>query len=533
MSAEAFRRVRVPLAKAAALAAVLFLGGLGAAAPAAALGDWGAGPASATVAPAGKNLTTVVIDDTADGTGVLNRSKLMAGLEEINFNEPTTVAIYTRDGLYEDNINTETLKRAKAQHPEWISASDSDKWADGLFIITLSVERTGGGQIGTYFGEDRKVGDGEAGLAQQRQIQAAGKSNFRISDWTAGVLDVARAAASEMNRPWYKSPALWWPVGLGAGAAGIGAAVYSSVRSNNRARTAAALDSGRASLTCVTMDLDNTEISARALPATGSAHAADLESRFTAFMQRYRELLQEQEALEGASKKEASTGTVRDRAVAYAAGADELDAIDDTIAAAAALYARTEGWRAAWRLQTTPLEDDLDGVPAILREAQNMNFGFFGSGDREAIIDAASATLSAWLPTARSRLQELNTQMEAGSIQVDEALDRLAALRTELSEQLKSFASSQIAAFSKSEREREAMQEEMDTAQSSPRRTRGSILDLTLPRLFWSSISYSSGYSSGVSSVQSSRSSASSGGSTRGYSGGGGSFSGSGSSSRF
>lgn len=527
-------RLRGVIARIAALFAVLLVGGAAAAAPAAALGLPGRAGAPAAVLPAGKNLSSLEIYDAADGTGILNRAKVKAAVDEISFHEPTKVVVFTRDGLSSDNINTKTLLWARASHPELISSKDSDKWADGLFIVTLSVESDGHGQIGTYFGEDRRVSTGSDEIDVQRKIQAAGTTSFKAARWTDGVVEVIRAAAAKMNAPWYTSPALWWTVGIGGGAAGIGAAAYAAVRANNRGRTAAAINAGKASLTRVTMDLDNTEISARALPASGSKHAADLEARFAAFMTKYRSLIGEQDSLESLGKKQTSTSEVRNRAEAFASSADELDAVDDTIAAAAALYARTEGWHAAWRLQVQPLEEDLAGVPAIVQEGANMNFGFFGSREREGIMASATASLDAWLPTATARVQELNTAMEAGTMEVDAALDRLAALRGELSQQLQSFASAQISAYAKTERERETMQEQMDDAQTSSRRNRGSILDLTTPRIFWSSFGYSRGYSSGVSSVQSSRSSSSSsGGSTTGYSGGGGSFSGSGSSSRF
>mgnify|MGYP005983357213 CR=1 FL=1 len=528
------------LGRAAALAAALLIGALSAAAPAAALesaleaaspaANGAAAAALPSVVPAGKNLTDIVIDDTADaGLGILNDRKIRAGLEAIDFNEPTKVAIYTRDGLYEDNINTKTFLWAKQKRPDWISASDSDKWADGLLIITLSVEKDGHGQIGTYFGEDRKVGP-----SNEEGIQDAGKDNFRAADWTAGVLDVAQAAARKMNQPWYLSPGLWWPVGIGGGVAGIGAVVVSASRSTNRDRMAAGLESGTSSLTRVTMDLDNTELSARALPKTGSKHAADLEARFTSFMDRYRVLLTEQQELEATDKKQRGTSAVRDRAELFAVQAQDLDTVDDAISAAAALYARTAGWRDAWRLQIAPLEEDLAGIPGIIQTGQNMSFGFWGSAEREGTMSAASAALDAWLPTAQKELQDVSAQMEAGSIEVDAALDRLVALRAELTQRLRDYSSAQIDAFAKTDREAEEMHEQMDEAQSSSRRRSGSILDITSPTIFWSSVNYSTGYQSGVSSVESSRSSSSSsGGSTSGYSGGGGSFSGSGSSSRF
>lgn len=516
--------------RALAWVALLWLGSaLGLSAPvAAASAPAGVIAPVGLAAPAGKNLTSVEFDDTADGTGVLNQRKVQAALEAIDFNEPTRVAIYTRDGVSTDNINTLTLKRARAEHPDWISSKDSDKWADGLLIITLSVHARGGGQIGTYFGEDRKIDPDD-----QSKVQAAGKPSFRQADWSQGVIEVAQSAAEYMNRPWYSSPALWVPLGIGGGVGGIGVAAVSMYRRSTRDRFDAALTAGTTSLTTVTMDLDNTEISAKALPASGSRHAADLETRFRSFIQDYHRLVSEQDQLQGMNKKQRGTTEVRARAELFASQAQGLDETDDTIAAAAALFARTAGWRAAWDLQTDPLREDLAQIPGIIASGRGMHVGMFDSGDRQATLNALAQALEAWLPTAQSRLQELDTSMEAQSITTEDALTQLGVLRQELSSRLQDFANAQLEAFTKSEREREAMREQMDNAQNRPRR-RGSILDVTTPGTYWTGIGYSLGYQAGVSKVESARSSASSsGGSTSGYSGGGGSFSGAGSSSSF
>ena len=72
---------------------------------------------------AGQNLESVTIDDS---TGKLNKQRLRDALEDLDFNEPTDVAIYARNGEYSDDINTKTLDYAKSSHPEWISDKPED-----------------------------------------------------------------------------------------------------------------------------------------------------------------------------------------------------------------------------------------------------------------------------------------------------------------------------------------------------------------------------------------------------------------------
>lgn len=494
------------------------------------------GSASETFTPSGKNVVSVTIDD---ATGMLNAAKIQAAFNDINFHKPTKVLIYARAGLYADQINEQTLLRVRAKHPEFISAADPDKWAEGSFIITISrntdARTTAGGlgQVGTYYGEDRKVVDRSGDTVKNdRKLQEAGYPYLKRGDWTQGAIAIAEAGASELNKPWYQSSGLWITTGIVGGVAGIAGVGVAMARSNNRDRYASALAAGTGSLTAVTMNLDSTELSARALPQTGSKHAAVLEQRFLSFMEQYRRLLQEQAALESLDPKQRSMSEFRQRAELFQSEAADQDAFDDAIVSAAALYERTPSWRDAWRLQVAPVEEDLNGIQGVVDQARSMKFGFFSNG--ADVVAPSAAALDQWLPTARAELDNLNAGMEQNSITTEDALDRLVQLRSALSDRLQALADAQREAFAKSDSERSRMDEEMETAQNSSRSRRtGSILDVTVPRLFWSTAGYSRGYSSGVDAVQSSRSSSSSGGSTSGYGGGGGSFSGAGSSSRF
>lgn len=501
---------RHSLTRCSAAAAVVLLG-LAPGLPAAAASSSTIGVA------AGANLEGISVYDTAD---VLNDEKIKDALSSIDFNEPTKVAVFSRQGEYSDDINSETLAFAREEHPEWISqdAEDyGDYWADGYFIITLSVEGHGDGQIGTYFGEDRKVS-----TSQMESIHEAGYEDFNLSRWTDGVIAVGAKGAKIMNRPWYKNPALWISTGAAGGAAGATGLVVLGVRASRRKEFEANLSTGREHLSNVTMDLDTTELSARTLP-TGSRHAADLERRFADFMAKYRTLFARQQELEAATKKTRSSGSGVALSKDFIDTAQQLDATDDAIIAAAALYTRSATWQEAWRAQTAPILEDLAELPELL-----------GGPDKK--LGPAGSALRSFADTAQQEVQAVGTDLAAQVIDVDTALDRLSELRKQLTDRLDAYAAARIGAYAKSEAEEKQMRAKLRKQRyaSTGTRSGGSILDVTSPaEFFWRVSAFNIGYQSAVKAVNSSRQAASSSsGVSTGYSGGG-SFSGAGGSSRF
>lgn len=464
----------------------------------------------------GENLGNVTIDDTA---GVINKARLRDALDDIDFYEPTNVAVYTRKGEYSDDINTKTLQYAKSVHPEWISDKPEDYgdyWADGLLIITLSVEGSGHGQVGTYFGEDRKVSTG-----QMEKIHEKGYSDFKLSRWTDGVIAVADGAAAIMNRPWYKAPALWWTGGIVGGLGSIFAISVVVVRRTWRRNFEESLAAGSAHLTNVTMDLDETELAARTLP-TGSVHAAELERRFADFMTKYRESFDLQTQLEAADKRSRGSSRLMMKAQRFNTAAQKLDRTDDAIIAASALYTRSARWEDAWRLQTQPIFDDLSKIPELVDGVESQ-------------LERSATNLSSFRESALKELDHLTAQLTSEEIDVDQALDGLSDLRRELTKRLEWFADDQINAYAKDSEEKEKMRNAMASARRSggdnPRG--GTILDVLSPGgTYWSVGNYSTAYQAGIGSVDEARSSGGSSGISTGYSGGG-SFSGAGGSSRF
>ncbi|MHA6967072.1 DUF5129 domain-containing protein [Glutamicibacter bergerei] len=482
-------------------------------------------PGAYAVAAEPDTLESITVDDTAN---VLNEDKLRDAIEGLDFNEPTKVAVYTRNGEYSDDINTKTLDFARSSHSEWISDKPEDYgdyWADGYFIITLSVEGQGDGQVGTYFGEDRKVSEGQMG-----SIHEAGYEDFNAGRWSDGVIAVAERGSKIMNRPWYQHPALGWTVGLG----GLGAlgtvGITAAVRAHNRKRFGQALGEGTEHLTRVTLDLDATELAASTLPAD-AAHATVLASRFANFSADYRVVFSERQELEATTKKLRSRSVGVLRAKDFLSTAQTLDLTDDAIIDAASLYTRDANWEAAWRRQIAPLLEDLNALPELTENSTDAAEG----GDEE--VRASVAALNSFAAQARNQLQRLGDELKSESIEVDDALDALSDLRVQLTEKLDALANAQIVTYAKSPEEEEEMRTELkrsryDATNQRPRAV-GTILDVSYPAaMYWSVGSYSTGYSQAVSSVDSSRSSGGSSGVSQGYSGGG-SFSGAGGSSHF
>ncbi|MGO1318693.1 MAG: DUF5129 domain-containing protein [Galactobacter sp.] len=472
-----------------------------------------------TLFPAAKNVKSLTVDDTAD---VLSEPRLRNALDGVKFHKPTKVAIYTRKGDYYDDINQKTLDYAKSDRPEWISDDPKDYgdyWADGLFIVTLSVESGNHGQIGTYFGEDRALNE-----SKMEKTHQAGTDNFRQGRWTDGVADVVKEGAKLIERPWYLNPAVYlWTFGLLV-VAGLCFVVWLSVRAKHRQEFDSKLATGVAHVTQVATDLDTTELSARTLP-TDSPHAADMERRFEDFIQQFRKAFTEQQELQAVDPKRRHQDTYRSRARAFAEVGADLDFTDDAIIQAAALYTRSATWQNAWRAQTAPLVEDLKQLDALTRSAPKA-------------LNHVTATLTSFREEALAKLDSVSSDLEAQRISVDQALDALAELRSQLTNHLERFSEAQISEYAKSASEERLMREQMSSARYGQRRSgTGSILDVSGPaNHFWRVAAYQMGYSAGHSRVESAHSAASSSSSSGGISGGysgGGSFSGSGGSSRF
>jgi uncharacterized membrane protein YgcG len=450
-----------------------------------------------------------------DGAKVLDEATLVPAVQAIDFYEPTRVVIFTYEGTPEDNLNEEVLGFARRERPEWIS-EDGQKWADGLFIFALDPV---GRHVGTYMGEDRKVS-----LEQRDDIQNAAKDLLRDAQWTDGTIAGIRRGAELINQPWYRSGAFVatvWTAGIGAV---TGALVWLIVRFRTKASSRAELARGDRSYANVSTDLDVTELNASTIPEFSRYGSTVLEKHRT-FLNRYNAatgLSNTVHALKpGAFARRKTLKLVRQ----YAASATELDALDDVIADTNALLNRGAGWPAAWDRQVAPLRSDLGAIEEML-------------GKRDAQDDAATAmALRAFRDDTERELERWASDLEAGTITPETALDRLRDARTELTTLLKNHADTVIEGYAKNEREANLMRKKMESVHAGKEHEYGrayepSILGTVYPSYYFFSVPmFNTGFSSGVSDVSSAR--ASGGGSTTGYGSSGGSFSGSGSSSNF
>lgn len=458
----------------------------------------------------------IIVEDTA---GVLDQNTLLPALEQIQFRDPTTVAIYTYRGDpnadYQDGdtvTNEETLRFAREEHPEWISA-DGQKWADGLFIFTLDPD---GRWIGTYFGEDRKV---DSDQAQDIRDEAA--ELFRDAQWTDGTIAAVQEAAKLINRPWYLNPATWIAGGaLLLAAAGTWLTIV-TVRRNRLKTNRELIAKAEKSYANVSMDLEATELNANTIPADSRYGAKVLEEHRT-FRTRYNTATELGNTVRAFSNKDLKRGKTRKPVEEFAELATSLDGIDDVIADTNTLLNMGPGWQAAWDRQAQPLLGELEKLEDLFEQDHTGN-------------TATAAALLAFRTECRRRLQSAAAGLADGSLPPEAALDIIRDSGSELAGLLKNHSETVIEKAAKDSSEKKLMREALEAERSRPRRYRDGyrpgILDTAYPNYFWSVASFNAGVQAGNGKIESARSSAS--GSSSGYGASGGSFSGSGSSSRF
>lgn len=455
--------------------------------------------------------TDIVLEDTA---GTLDANALLPAIEKIKFNEPTKVAIYTRAGDEDDNLNEEVLRFAREKHPEWLSP-DKQKWADSLFIFALDPA---GRQVGTYFGEDRKVSP-----AQRDDIQEATKDLFKEAQWTDGSIAGVERAAQLMNRPWYKSPKLyaWSSAILVLGGITVGSTLY--VRKTYRTRSEKALEIGNASYSNVSLDLEATELNAKTINDDSRYGSLVLE-KYRGFMSAYNDLAEQSNKANDMNTKlheRKETALFMEK---YAAKATELDGLDDVIADTNMLLNMGSGWAAAWERQLASLREDLAEIDPLVT-------------GKHAVPDAPAAiALTRFKTMTAEEMEKWGAALQSRQLSPEDGLDKIVAAREQLTGVLKEYSEAVIAKFAKDKEEEALMRAAMRTpeANGTSHSSNHSILGTVYPsNRFWSVVGFSVGYRSGRSSVQESRSASSSTGGSTGYGSSGGSFSGSGSSSRF
>lgn len=426
--------------------------------------------------------TEVQVEDTAQ---VLHEPGLREGVDGVRFHEPTTVAVFTHRGgeeaLTDDlALNDAVLEHARENRPDWLSA-DEQHWADDLFILGVDPE---GRLVGTYFGENRTVGEDT-----QLEIQDATKDDLRAGRWTEGALEGVEEAAARMNAPLLRTTG----GGVVAGAASLatlaGSAAWLGIGLRRAGRSREARAEGDRRMAAVVGDAEVTELHARLLPE-GTRYGGAMLRRYDDYARGVRKLTELGNEARSIPERELDGKDALARLTAYRDQARAMDALDDVIAGTATFLNLDSGWPEVWERETSPLRRDLEAVDPLL--ADELPDEARGVPEAHAVRRFASEELTG--------LDRLRAALEAREVTPDDADEQ----RT-------------IA---------EAMRKKRSEHHPQP-----TIVGTAHPAWTWYGVgAFRSGYSSGTTEVEQARSASS--GSTSGYSGGG-SFSGAGSSSRF
>ncbi|MCL3777289.1 MULTISPECIES: DUF5129 domain-containing protein [unclassified Actinomyces] len=469
-----------------------------------------------------------------DEYGALQPAAVQDRLSELRFRQDVNLAVLTLDADYSANFNLEVLTYAREHQPQWISAEDPNYWADGLVVLAVSPS---GRWVGTYFGEDVKVG-----TAVQEDIQDAGKGAFREGDWAGGLVDMGREAASAVGKPALARAGWLWITGALAGLAGTGSLWWAGLESRRRYRRA------ERHYANVTRDWDETEVLARTIPED-EPHGSQVLIRYSWFRGRYFDLTKRMQALSTVKGADWFRFRNLEATASIAQDADTLDSLDDTIAHASALLTMSSTWREAWDNELGPVYEDAASFGSLCDSIDTKGVGVSTAAQRE------------WLRTTVNDLGRWTADLEARRVTPSAALDHLDSVSEKIRSRAMQLSQQAITADRSSEASHR-MTEYKEARRTWTRSadpyagtwtiggTTGTYRPASTIRLNSSSAglegagSRAKGTSSGVapvaglvtgysSAARSSSSSSSSSSGSSSYGGGGGGFSGAGSSSHF
>ena len=349
-----------------------------------------------------------------DEAGVLQVDGTTSALEKLRFREDVTLVVVTLDAGYNSNFNSEVLAYARKNHPEWISASDPNYWADGLVILGVSPS---GRWVGCYFGEDVKVDS-----ALQRDIQDAGKKSFGQGRWAPGVEQMAARAADVMGRPIGSDLAVLFVSAVGV----IGGLILAGAMIRTYVAARAAFAGARRHYAQVTTDYDATQIRAGLIP-TNDAHGAQVLARFAWFEDRYAELTRAFRDFGDPRGAAWFAWGCRPEANRLNRRAGELDSLDDAISNASALLTMSEGWREAWRNEQGPVQEDLASFKELCSSVQS-----------KGVLNIAQERI--WLKASSDRMATMTNELAAGELTPSAALDELDTISQDVRTRAESLA---------------------------------------------------------------------------------------------
>ncbi|VEG28569.1 DUF5129 domain-containing protein [Actinomyces howellii] len=351
-----------------------------------------------------------------DEAGVLQVEAVQESLASLEFRDEVDLEVLTMPRVdATENFNAAVLEWARINEPDWISAADPNYWADGLVVLAVSPE---GRWVGTYFGEDVKVG-----LSIQEEIQEAGKDSFRIGDWAGGLEQMAEKSAEVVGRPVQGVfERIVLPTVAMAGGVGWLIALVAG-RNTARRRFAAA----QRHYSSVTGDWESTELLARTIPAD-EPHGAQVLVRFEWFQKRYHELTAAFNEFGSPRGAAWFARGMPSRAKDLEGRASELDSLDDTIAHASALLTMSSTWPEAWENEKGPVLEDLASMDTMLDSVDDHGVGLSTSGERS------------WVSAQRQRLDMTTAALQARETTPSAALDTLDEMSNEIRQRVRDLA---------------------------------------------------------------------------------------------
>lgn len=340
-----------------------------------------------------------------DEAGIVQDEALAADLQGIAFPKEVRLEVLTLDADESVNFNRAVLDYARQNEPSWISARDSNYWADGVVILAVSPS---GRWVGCYLGEDVKVG-----YAEQEKIQQAAKSDFRLSRWAPGLERMAERASSEIGKSTRSitTAVILTALSVGGGLGWLGRMIWSA-RCAKRFHSDAKDRYSR-----VTYDYEGTELAARLIPAD-DAHGADVLSRFAWFESDYAKTTQMFRDFGEPSGAQWFQEGLRRDAKALRDHSTTLGALVRAIRNAAALLTMGRGWEQAWANEQGPIQEDLSAFMDLCALADS-NTGLDTSPDWR------------WAAENQDWIAMITGGLARGEITPSAALDALDAIAVE------------------------------------------------------------------------------------------------------
>ena len=462
-----------------------------------------------------------------DETGAVDTAQLEQELAEVDFRTEVDLVVlvldvteHGHDASEDTALNDAALDHARASAPELLSA-DGSRFADGTVILALDPDNR---FLGTYAGEDVKLGDG--GFTD---VQEAMTEDAQDGDWHAALRAGAEEYADLLLRPWWQQPGVL----IGSVLAGVSSLVAALSLLVMRTAARRRVDRALPRLEDVHAQRALTDAAARGLPTDSPYAQAVLRDHEV-----YAAELAEAERLRaelpapgrrgwGWGLTSAQRGLARDieRVVA------SLDDADDEIIAASDLLHRLGDWRQAWERELEPLRDSVRRIPEVLAREDEEEMT---PGARSAATGLADLGAD-----AEREMDDLTARLEADRITPETALEHLDTLTRELSAAVRALTEHRIQRVAQDEDEAEVLREAADQVEDDgyrsvrARRQRresagtGDTGFWNLSPVLW----YSSWHGTSDAALETHRNPASSGAGTSGFSASG--FSGAGSSSRF